>query len=393
MPHLTTPEKPRKPRPDFPLFPHATGQWAKKVRGRLHYFGKWSDDPKGKAALQRWLDQKDDLLAGREPRAKATIEGPTVADVCNSYLTYKKGLLEAREITPRTFQEYHAVCERLVKVFGRSRLVTDLVADDFQRLRQIVAKTWGPIRLANEVQRTRSVFKHGYEVGLITLPVRFGPGFKKPSAKVLRQNRTAAGLRMFEREELLAILNGATTETRAVVLLALNAGLGNGDIAALPIKALNLKSGWLDYPRAKTGVPRHCPLWPETIAAIKAMPAERRPPKNPEHEGLLFLNERRNAYGTTAKGMRPHQGIGRLFDRTVTKAGIKRPGTTFYSIRRTFQTIAEGAHDSTAIAAIMGHTPHVNDMSAIYRQRIDDARLLAVVEHVRHWLFSESPEK
>lgn len=47
----------RKPREDFPLFPHATGRWAKKVRGKFHYFGKVTEDPKGKAALVLWLDQ------------------------------------------------------------------------------------------------------------------------------------------------------------------------------------------------------------------------------------------------------------------------------------------------------------------------------------------------
>ena len=41
----------RKPRPDFPLFPHQPGRWAKKVRGKLVYFGKTADDPKGSRAL------------------------------------------------------------------------------------------------------------------------------------------------------------------------------------------------------------------------------------------------------------------------------------------------------------------------------------------------------
>jgi hypothetical protein len=35
---------PQKPRPDFPLFPHSRGYWAKKVRGRFVYFGKLVDE-------------------------------------------------------------------------------------------------------------------------------------------------------------------------------------------------------------------------------------------------------------------------------------------------------------------------------------------------------------
>ena len=71
--------RPQKPRPDFPLFPHPTDRWAKKVRGRLVYFGKASTDPKGKAALDKWLEQRDDLLAGRTPRPKM---GPSPWPTC-----------------------------------------------------------------------------------------------------------------------------------------------------------------------------------------------------------------------------------------------------------------------------------------------------------------------
>jgi len=70
-----------KPYIDFPLFPHPTGRWAKKVRGKLCYFGSTMADPQGEAALSVWLEQRDAQLAGRTPRA--TGEGLTVHQFCN----------------------------------------------------------------------------------------------------------------------------------------------------------------------------------------------------------------------------------------------------------------------------------------------------------------------
>src|SRR5437588_1048620 len=93
-----TPGKPAKPRPDFPLFPHASGQWAKKIRGQLHYFGVWADPD---AALAKYLERKDDLHAGRTPRPDPG--AVTVKDVANAFLNHKRDKMNAGELSPRTW--------------------------------------------------------------------------------------------------------------------------------------------------------------------------------------------------------------------------------------------------------------------------------------------------
>jgi hypothetical protein len=47
--------KPSKPSLDFPLFPHDRGKWAKEIKGKLHYFGRWEDPDAALAEYQKFL--------------------------------------------------------------------------------------------------------------------------------------------------------------------------------------------------------------------------------------------------------------------------------------------------------------------------------------------------
>jgi integrase len=62
-----------------------------------------------------------------------------------------------------------------------------------------------------------------------------------------------------------------------------------------------------------------------------------------------------------------------------------RKGRNYYTLRHSFRTVADESKDQPAVDFIMGHeVPH---MSAVYRETISDARLRAVADHVRAWLF------
>jgi integrase len=369
------PARPAKPYPEFPLFPHAAGVWAKKIRGKLHYFGPWADPD---AALAKYLAEKDALHAGRAPRPDA--EGLTVKALANAFLNHKKALLEAGELSPRTWAEYKETTDLLVRQFGKGRLVDDLGPDDFAALRARTAKRWGPTRLRNFIQRVRSVFKFAADNVLVSRPVRYGQGFVRPSQKTLRLQRAERGPRLFAAEEVRRLVGAAGTPLKAMLLLGINAGFGNTDCGNLPLSAVDLGAGVIDFARPKTGIPRRCVLWPETVEAIREALAARPDPKDPKHAGLLFVTKyglpwaRDNDPGTVTKETK------KLLD----VLGINGH-RNFYTLRHTFRTVADAAKDQPAADYIMGHeVPH---MSSVYRETIGDERLRAVAEHVRRWLF------
>ena len=378
-------KKPAKPHPDFPLFAHGNGQWSKKVRGKHVHFGVWSDPD---AALRKWLDQRDDLLAGRKPRVNG--DGLTVANMVNRFLTAKKILADGGEITPRTWRDHHTCCRRLVDGLGGGRLVADLAADDFEHLRAVMGRTMGATWLKVEMQRIKSVFKYAHDAGLIDHPVRFGPLFRSPSNRVIQKNRRDKGARMFEADEIRQMLDAAPLQLKAMILLGVNCGFGNNDCSSLPKSALDLDHGWVDFPRPKTAVDRRCPLWPETVATLSEAIAVRPSPQNPADDVLVCLSSRGHRR-VRLEGEAWNDSITTATFRLLTKLGLKRPGLNFYALRHTFETIGGESLDQVGVNAIMGHTD--TSMAGVYRERVTDARLQAVTDHVRGWLFDQDQTK
>ncbi len=372
-----TSSKPAKPYPEFPLFPHATGYWAKKIRGKLYYFGPWAD-PDG--SLSKYLEQKDALHSGRKPRPDP--EALTVKDAANAFLNAKQALLDSGELSPHTFANYKRAAVELAAHMGKARLVSDLDPQDFASLRNKMAKKWGPHRLAVTIQHIRSVLKHAFDEGLIPVPVRFGPGFKRPTKKTFRLHRAEQGLKLFTAAEIRRMLGAAGVPMRAMILLGINCGFGNSDCGNLPLTALDLKGGWLDNPRPKTGIARRCALWPETVTSLQKALANRPKPKNLEDAGLVFVTK----YGGCWAKDTPDSPVTKETRKLLDSLRINGH-RNFYTLRHTFRTIADEARDQPAADYIMGHA--ADDMASVYRERISDERLQAVANHVRSWLFGK----
>ena len=76
----------RKTRSDkFPLTLHKTGQFCKKIKGKIYYFGT-----NKKNALERYLEQATDLHAGRSPKPDSAGTDITIFALCNLYLVLCK---------------------------------------------------------------------------------------------------------------------------------------------------------------------------------------------------------------------------------------------------------------------------------------------------------------
>ena len=340
-------------------------------------------------------------------------DGLTVADLCNRFLTAKLRKRESGELGLRMFGDYREVTDLIVAAFGNTRLVDDLASDDFESLRATLAERWGPVRLGNAITRIKSVFKYAFDNGLIDRPAAgYGGEFRKPDKAVLRRHRAQNGTKMLEAQELarlIAALEGKRVVTgriekqtgepetitlapnhplKAMVLLGLNAGFGNHDVATLPLSALDLEGGWVDF-RPEDGHQPALSLMARNHECPPCCSCRAPAARDKADADLVFLQKSGRPWLYFTPNSRTDMVSWEFFE-LLKACACYRKSLGFYAIRHVFRTVADAARDPVAIDLIMGHTDPT--MGGHYRERIDDNRLRAVTEYVRSWLFGNEPD-
>ncbi len=368
MANSTVAAKPSKPYPDFPLYAHNSKRWAKKIKGRTHFFGHWNN---WQAALERFQYENDYLQQGKTPPPK-TDGRLTIGDLVNDFLAHRDAKLQSGDLRPITFADYKRIGAKLIEVLGRYTTVETMQPDDFAKLKTEISNRGGLMNLASEMSRCKTILnfaEKNYNIRVFT-----GMAFDKPSRTAIKREAETKPKRIFSVDELRTLYHAADKHMKCFILLALNGGMGNNDIGL--IEPRHIVKGWIDFPRPKTLVARKFPLWKETQKSIDLA----RQTKHPELP-YVFATKYGNCW---AKDIATDTPIGKEFTKLCQATGLHQAGRGFYALRHTFRTVADGCRDQVAINHIMGHSDE--SMAANYREWIEPERLQAVVDHVYAWV-------
>jgi integrase len=405
MPHPphTKQNKPEKPYPDFPLFWHSRGYWTRKIDGRTPSFGtEW------RKALERLeaykLERTSATPAVLEQRAA------TVRNCVNQFFTRQYHRYESRELDLSSLTRCRNSIERFAKVVGGSRYVTELMPGDFGRYRRKITKDDGFAAFNRDRVYIRAMFDWAFSSQLIAAPPRVGDEFDPVNKSVLRRAKAKdvleRGHKEFTPEQIREMLEVSKDRPTlyAMLLLAINGGMGNGDISSLTRTAVNFKAGVISYPRVKTGIDRIIPLWPETVTALEGAVRERPKPARAEYRDRVFLTESNNFKSDGGlpyvrqkakldkagipKSTTHIDGINQRFKGVLKRCKLEGRGLSFNVLRATFRTIALGAHRPEAVKIIMGH--QLSGMDEHYVRSIKLELLRDVVNHVHATVFPVS---
>ena len=347
----------RKTRSDkFPLTLHKTGQYCKKIKGKIYYFGKDKQ-----LALERYLEQASLLHHNRNSTVKKKNTDMTLKTLSELYLQYQLSKVQSDELTARHYTDQINCLNKFVNSIGRFVKVKDISTLDLQKYRRQVNKSYSSQRTNLNISVMKAMF-HWAKKNDISIEI--------PNIDAISRNKIDHQQRyIFSSEEIRKLLELADVQMKVMIWLGLNCGFGCTDCAKLQWVNFDFKKNRVILARGKTGILRDLPLWPETVEALKNIPhREGKLVFYTKHEKPM-ISERYIGSGNSRKYSSTNM-VTTKFTRLMKKAGIHVPkGTGFYSLRRAAATMAARSGDPFAVQRLLGHadlkmaTRYVQDVS------------------------------
>lgn len=370
---MTKSDSKRKTRSDkFPLTLHPTGQFCKKIKGRLYYFGTDRQQ-----ALQCYLEQASHLHGGHPKLRTSTSGNITVTTLCNLYLQHQESRVEAGELSARHFADQINSLRMFAQFLGKHCMVSQISTLDLQNYKRKLQKNHGSAHRTNlHISNMKAMFNWARNNDVLQDIPNLHAVAKVKLTQIERQT--------FTREQVTKLLEMAKPQMKAMILLGLNCGFGCTDCAELRWQDLNLKEGRVKLARKKTGVPRNLSLWPETAEALE---------KIPQVGPLVFYTAKQNPWVRTIKKKDKHgvekytidNCVSKAFAKLMKKAGIKaEKGVGFYTLRRTAATLAAQSGDPFAVQRLLGHadlrmaSTYVQDVSEQTDRVVNNVRKLII---------------
>ena len=150
----------------------------------------------------------------------------------------------------------------------------------------------------------------------------------------------------------------------------------------MPLSALDLDAGWLDYARAN-GIGRRVPLWPETVAALREVIAKRKPPADPADADVVFVTKygqrwvrysilETKSFGKISIKPKQDDAIAKETAKLLRELGIKRHGVGFLLLAATCLKPWQANPKDPGLFTVLTHSwGNVdNTMAGEYREHI-----------------------
>jgi integrase len=244
----------------FPLTLHPTGQYCKKIKGRIHYFG--TDKKK---ALQRYLEQAAYLHGGQNTTIAESNGATSIKELCDLYLQYQHGKVLAGELTPRHYSDQTRSLDQLACFLGEGRKISNISTMELQNYKRRLQNRYGSAhRLNLHIGVMKAMFHWARKNDILEHIPNIDAVSK---GKIVHQERFT-----FNPREVTKLLSAANAKMRAMIWLGLNCGFGCTDCTQLKWNDLDLEHNRVRLARNKTGIPRNLLLWPETIRALQEVP-------------------------------------------------------------------------------------------------------------------------